>query len=310
MDIITEIEKLDLPAKEYVVLGSGILGALGIRDIADVDLLVSPSLFDELRERGWAHSTLDYEGIVRHKLTFGIAEAFADFWYGDQHPDPATLIAKAEMIKGFPFLPLAELLKIKRVLNRPKDQLDITLIGTYLARQESRHSETEQMNRVDQGLALANRRSTASVARGDPFDLARFTTAQEGVYDRALTELRCGQKRTHWMWYIFPQIDGLGHSDTSKRFAIKSVDEARQYLGHPLLGPRLLKCAKVILAIKELSATEVFGFPDDVKLRSSMTLFAHISVPDSVFVRVLDKYFNGQQDAATLHLLDELDKKR
>ena len=139
MDIFKEIEQLDLPANEYVILGSGVLGALGIRDIADIDLLVSPSLFDQLRKRGWEHSTLDYEGIVRHKLTCGIAEAFADFWYGDQHPDPASLIGNATMIKGFPFLPLAELLKIKRVLNRPKDQSDSALIENYLVRQESRH---------------------------------------------------------------------------------------------------------------------------------------------------------------------------
>ena len=135
MDIYKEIDQLDLPTGEYVVLGSGILGALGIRAIADVDLLVTPRLFGQLRDRGWVYSTLDYGGQLREKLTFGEAEAFQDFWYGDQNPDPAQLIANAELIKGVPFLPLAALLKIKHVLGRPKDQSDITLIEDYLARQ-------------------------------------------------------------------------------------------------------------------------------------------------------------------------------
>jgi len=134
MDIYKEIDQLDLPTGEYVVLGSGVLGALGIRAIADVDLLVTPRLFTRLRERGWEYSTLDYDGQLREKLTFGVAEAFQDFWYGDQKPDPAQLIANAELIKGIPFLPLAALLKIKHVLGRPKDQSDITLIENYLAR--------------------------------------------------------------------------------------------------------------------------------------------------------------------------------
>jgi hypothetical protein len=116
-----------------VVLGSGILGALGIRAIADVDLLVTPRLFAQLRERGWEYSTIDFDGQAREKLTYGVAEAFQDFWYGDQNPDPAQLIANAELIKGIPFLPLAALLQIKHVLGRPKDRADITLIEDYLA---------------------------------------------------------------------------------------------------------------------------------------------------------------------------------
>ena len=135
IDIYQEIEQLDLPPGEYVVLGSGVLGALGIRDIADVDLLVRPRLFDQLRERGWEYTTLDYDGHLRERLAFGAAEAFKDFWYGDQSPDPETLISNAEIIKGVSFLPLTELLKIKHVLNRPKDQADITLMERYLARQ-------------------------------------------------------------------------------------------------------------------------------------------------------------------------------
>lgn len=134
MDIYKEIDQLDLPSGEYVVLGSGILGALGIRAIADVDLLITPRLFVQLRDRGWEYSTIDFDGQLREKLTFGVAEAFQDFWYGDQKPDPAQLIANAELIKGVPFLPLAALLQIKHVLGRPKDQADIALIENYLAR--------------------------------------------------------------------------------------------------------------------------------------------------------------------------------
>lgn len=138
MDIFTEIRQLDLPAGEYVVLGSGVLAALGIRDIADIDLLVSPRLFNQLRERGWEYGALDYDGRVRERLTFGETEAFKDFWYSDQNPAPEKLIANAAVIKGVPFLPLATLLDIKRALNRPKDHSDIALVENYLARQEKR----------------------------------------------------------------------------------------------------------------------------------------------------------------------------
>ncbi len=140
--------------------------------------------------------------------------------------------------------------------------------------------------------------------RDDLFDLGRFTSAQESVYDRALEELRSGRKRTHWMWYIFPQIDGLGHSSTAKRYAIKGIEEARGYLEHPVLGPRLLESAEAVFAIEGRSVSEVLGYPDDLKLKSSMTLFASVTDPDSVFVRVLDKYFQGERDDRTLQLLE------
>ena len=106
----------------------------------------------------------------------------------------------------------------------------------------------------------------------DAFDLGRFTTAQEAVYIRALAEIRAGDKRSHWMWFIFPQIDGLGFSSTAKHYAIKSVEEARQYLTHPVLGPRLIECAEAVLAVEGRSANEIFGFPDDMKLKSCMTV--------------------------------------
>jgi uncharacterized protein (DUF1810 family) len=108
------------------------------------------------------------------------------------------------------------------------------------------------------------------------------------------------------MWYIFPQVDGLGYSATSKHYAIKSMEEARAYLNHPVLGSRLLECADAVLAIEGRSASDILGYPDDLKLQSSMTLFASVAGPDSVFVRVLDKYFQGERDVRTLQLLEPL----
>ena len=139
----------------------------------------------------------------------------------------------------------------------------------------------------------------------DPFDLSRFLKAQEPVYARVLSELRSGQKRTHWMWFIFPQIDGLGFSATTEYYAIKSLEEARQYLNHPVLGARLLECAETVLAVEGRSVSEIFGYPDDLKLKSSMTLFACVPNSPSVFDQVLDKYFRCERDAKTLALLQK-----
>ncbi|MDP3590133.1 MAG: DUF1810 domain-containing protein [Methylobacter sp.] len=144
----------------------------------------------------------------------------------------------------------------------------------------------------------------------DTVDLSRFTSAQESIYDSVLAELRSGRKRTHWMWYIFPQFDGLAHSTTSKYYAIKSLEEVRQYLKHPVLGKRLLECAEAVFTIEGRSISEIFGYPDNLKLKSSMTLFACVAAPPcSVFARILDKYFNGEQDALTLQLLENLKAK-
>ncbi len=140
-------------------------------------------------------------------------------------------------------------------------------------------------------------------SQNDPYDLDRFISAQEGVYDRVLAELRDGLKRTHWMWYIFPQIDGLGHSPRARQYAIKSLEEARQYLSHPVLGTRLRECSDAVLAIRDRSASEVFGYPDDMKLQSCMTLFTLVTDPGSVFERVLDKYYQGKRDARTLQII-------
>jgi uncharacterized protein (DUF1810 family) len=137
----------------------------------------------------------------------------------------------------------------------------------------------------------------------DPHDLARFVEAQDRDYAHALAEIRSGRKRSHWMWYVFPQLEGLGASPTSRHFAIKSADEARAYLAHPVLGPRLLECAEALLHVNAGSAHDIFGSPDDFKLRSCATLFASVSQQDSVFHRVLDKYFAGEPDDRTLQLL-------
>jgi uncharacterized protein (DUF1810 family) len=134
----------------------------------------------------------------------------------------------------------------------------------------------------------------------DPHDLARFVDAQAGVHDAALAEIRAGRKRTHWMWFVFPQVAGLGVSPTAQHYAIRSLDEARAYLAHPVLGPRLVECAEALLAVQGRTAHAIFGRPDDLKLRSSMTLFAHVTGVDSVFARVLERYFDGQPDARTL----------
>jgi uncharacterized protein (DUF1810 family) len=137
----------------------------------------------------------------------------------------------------------------------------------------------------------------------DLHNLDRFVQAQASDYERALAEIRNGRKRSHWMWYIFPQFDGLGSSSTSRRYAIKSLAEAEAYLRHPLLGPRLFECTESVLGVKGRSAFEIFGSPDDMKLRSCATLFARVSPAGSVFEELLDQYFQGQRDAKTLGLL-------
>lgn len=137
----------------------------------------------------------------------------------------------------------------------------------------------------------------------DPYDLNRFVSAQQSAYEQALREIVGGRKRTHWMWYIFPQLDGLAFSPMSRHYSIKSDGEARAYLDHPILGTRLLACAEAAVANAGRSANEIFGSPDDLKLRSCATLFAHVSAPGSVFHRLLDKFYPGGPDGETLRLL-------
>ena len=141
---------------------------------------------------------------------------------------------------------------------------------------------------------------------GAAHDLARFLAAQRDSYDRALAEIASGHKRSHWMWYVFPQIEGLGVSAASREYAIRSLAEAEAYLRHETLGPRLIACAAAALAVEGRSAQEIFGSPDDLKLRSSATLFARASPEGSVFHHLLDKYFAGAPDEATVRILATL----
>jgi uncharacterized protein (DUF1810 family) len=143
------------------------------------------------------------------------------------------------------------------------------------------------------------------VSRTDPYDLARFVEAQDadGTYSRALRELRDGRKRSHWMWFVFPQIAGLGQSQISRRYAIASLEEASEYLRHPVLGPRLLACVGALVHLEGRSADQVFGSIDAQKLRSSMTLFLRADPAEQAFQQVLDRYFGGLPDTATDRLI-------
>jgi len=137
----------------------------------------------------------------------------------------------------------------------------------------------------------------------DTFDLARFVAAQNNSYAAALEEISAGRKQTHWMWFVFPQLQGLGSSSTARFYAIKNAAEAEAYLAHPVLGPRLLEISDVLLGIEGKSASEIFGSPDDLKLRSCATLFASVSECGSVFEQVLEKFFDGIPDPETVRLL-------
>jgi uncharacterized protein (DUF1810 family) len=134
----------------------------------------------------------------------------------------------------------------------------------------------------------------------DPYDLQRFVDAQNPVYEAVRTELRSGRKKTHWMWFVFPQITGLGFSPMARKFAIVSLAEATAYLDHPVLGPRLAECTGLVNAVEGRPIEQIFGYPDDLKFCSSMTLFAHATADNQVFIDALKKYFAGEFDPATL----------
>lgn len=138
------------------------------------------------------------------------------------------------------------------------------------------------------------------MAATDPYNLDRFVRAQNSVYEEVLSELKNAAKVSHWMWFIFPQIKGLGRSPTSIEFAITSREEARAYLHHSLLGPRLKECTRLVLLTEGRSIEQIFGSPDDMKFRSSMTLFAQVSPDDDIFMKALQKYFQGVPDQLTL----------
>lgn len=136
----------------------------------------------------------------------------------------------------------------------------------------------------------------------DIYNLERFVIAQDQIYDEVLSELRAGRKMSHWIWFIFPQIRGLGRSPVSMEYAISSRDEAQAYLQHPILGPRLKECTRLVLAVEGRSAQDIFGSPDDMKFRSCMTLFEQVA-PDEIFQLALQKYFGGVPDRLTLERL-------
>jgi uncharacterized protein (DUF1810 family) len=140
-------------------------------------------------------------------------------------------------------------------------------------------------------------------ADGDPFDLQRFVDAQDHVYDTVLRELRDGRKRSHWIWFIFPQLRGLGRSPTAIHYGIASRDEAAAYLAHPVLGPRLRQCTRLVTEIDGRSVEEVFGWPDNLKVRSSMTLFARSTDDNADFLAVLEKFYGGEADPVTVDRL-------
>ena len=134
----------------------------------------------------------------------------------------------------------------------------------------------------------------------DPYYLQRFVDAQQSVFDDVCQELRDGRKRSHWMWFVFPQIKGLGRSDMALKFAISSREEAEAYLEHPILGPRLRECSRIVAALDGRSIEDIFGYPDTMKFQSSMTLFAHVAADNKVFNNCLRKYFKREPDPATL----------
>ena len=134
----------------------------------------------------------------------------------------------------------------------------------------------------------------------DPFDLQRFVEAQAAVYERVRAELKNGRKQSHWMWFIFPQIAGLGHSAMAQRYAISSLDDAKAYLANPVLGPRLRECTSLVLQVVGKSALQILGSPDDMKFRSCMTLFARAAPEEALFRTALEKYFDGVEDSQTL----------
>ena len=140
----------------------------------------------------------------------------------------------------------------------------------------------------------------------DQYNLNRFVNAQLTTYECAMLELTQGRKESHWIWYIFPQIEGLGSSDTAKLYAIKSLEEGRAYLRHPELGPRLIEACEILLSLKDASMDEVMGFPDDLKLLSSMTLFEAVSEPNSIFTKIIEIYFDDERDETSLELIKSL----
>jgi uncharacterized protein (DUF1810 family) len=138
----------------------------------------------------------------------------------------------------------------------------------------------------------------------DPYNLERFVDAQDAIYDQVRSELKEGHKRSHWMWFVFPQIEGLGHSSLARKFAVSSIEEARAYLQHPILGARLIECTELVIHTAGRRVEQIFGYPDDLKFRSSMTLFAHAATDNQIFADAIRKCFGGEYDRLTLERLN------
>jgi uncharacterized protein (DUF1810 family) len=155
-------------------------------------------------------------------------------------------------------------------------------------------------------VACDEQSSRKGDSMGDDFNLERFVEAQDAVYPAVLEELEAGKKRSHWMWFVFPQVRGLGGSLMAERFAISSLDEAKAYLEHPILGPRLEECTRLVLAVEGKGAEEIFGYPDYLKFRSCMTLFAECTADAGVFTGSLQKFYDGEPDQLTLGVLDRM----
>jgi uncharacterized protein (DUF1810 family) len=174
-------------------------------------------------------------------------------------------------------------------------------------RDPSDEQQTRRIERADVAPARPYARRPFSKRRSeilsDPYNLERFVAAQKDVYRVVCEELRSGVKRSHWMWFIFPQVASLGHSAMARKFAIACRAEAVAYLRHPLLGPRLKECTSLVLAVANRSITEIFGSPDDRKFCSSMTLFAQAAGDEAIFAKAIEKYCSGRFDPATLDIL-------
>lgn len=138
--------------------------------------------------------------------------------------------------------------------------------------------------------------------------LIRFLTAQQSIYSQVLQELRNGKKITHWIWFIFPQIEGLGNSSTAKYYSIKSIEEAKEYLAHPVLGARLIECCNILLSLTDKTADEIFGYPDNLKLRSCLTLFIYVAPEQNIFADVLQKYFASKDDERTVSIVQKMQR--
>ena len=183
----------------------------------------------------------------------------------------------------------------------PEEGHSLSTRGTILYRQQEGKENPRSI--LGKRHYEDRRAREQAMSRNDPYDLQRFVEAQSGLYEQVCQELQEGRKRSHWMWFIFPQLKGLGNSAMAERYGISSAAEAEAYLAHAVLGTRLRHCTERVMAVKGRSAEQIFGFPDDLKLRSSMTLFASLEAEGSIFSDALKKYFGGKSDRLTIERL-------